>query len=99
MWGSGSDRKWYLSWQFWVASAIPQLSSHAMQASVCSDATASCSGIPSLRRETGGKYDGCFRWDFADQSLLLGLRPFLRTQGHGVISSLACMSYRSPSRS
>ena len=79
---------------------ILYLSSHVLQASVCSDAGASYLRIHTLRQEIGEEYEGSVRPGSADESLLLQSSDlFLRTQGYGVISSLACMSCPSLSRS
>ena len=67
--------------QLWVASVIPQLSIHLLQASVCSDIGASCLKIHSLRREIGGEYEGCFCRGSANKSLRLELRPLPQNTG------------------
>jgi len=41
-------RSWACPGQLWVAIAISQLPSHVLQASVCSNASASCLGILSV---------------------------------------------------
>ena len=82
----------------WVTSAIPQLSSYVFQVSVCSDADVSRLGIPSSRQAVG-RENGVFLSGLRDESLFLPESDlFFKTQGHGVISSLSCVSCRSPSK-